>query len=164
MNTVSNITACRGSIQKWNFGLATSERTQNHSVITKCWEHRFTVWQQSAEERTRPPRDVREEHKITGQYEQYNLRYIRVTKTTVTRAEYAARVGENVNKPRDMDIRGRIIVKWKADWNSYSIKTGESQLLDKPPPLSRLHCCRHLILFINCVGQTGLVHDWCCSI
>jgi len=39
---------------------------------------------------------------------------MRVTKTTVTRAEYAARVGENVNKTRDMDIRGRIIVKWKA--------------------------------------------------
>jgi hypothetical protein len=27
-----------------------------------------------------------------------------------------------------------------------------------------LHCCRHLILFINCVGQTELVHDCCYSI
>jgi hypothetical protein len=64
-------------------------------------------------EGTRPPIDVRAEHKITVQDQQYNLRYIRVTKTTITRAEYAARVGENVKKSRDMDIRGRIILKWK---------------------------------------------------
>lgn len=39
---------------------------------------------------------------------------VRVIKTTITRAEYAARVGENVKKSRDMDKRGRIILKWKA--------------------------------------------------
>jgi len=39
-------------------------------------------------------RETRMEHKITVQYQQYNLRRIRVIKTTIPRAEYAASVGQ----------------------------------------------------------------------
>jgi hypothetical protein len=66
MNTLSNITACRGFIQKRNLVL----RSRN--------EHRFTLRQQGAEGRARSPRDGRAEHKITGQDQQHNSCYIKI--------------------------------------------------------------------------------------